>query len=352
MALDFLQIFEMLPVILNAAQILIYVFMAWFFGSVSMKGMKMKLGFPIRIALSFGLGFGCVLIGSVLFPSLNMLQDSFSKGIQIDFLAGGLASSVIFVVCLYLASRESGREGPEAIIKKLRKRIGMLEEKLMKSRASPIPEKDAYKIASEELGGYQPKEARLNKGEWYVLLEKGEKKAGVVMGAYDGFIKKIEHEMSLKDRIISNPLRIAGIAVILILVVFAFLSFRGLPTIMDSVESLTGFDLGGMGLFPGGDPDLPEGCVSASNILMASGANILNLPTYTDDAVSDMFEEETGQKVVMMFETDYGSRDFIIGITIPADIEITGMNQEDLLTQASFCSATQTQFCDCVSLSG
>jgi hypothetical protein len=348
MALDMMQLLEILPQLLAAVQIIIYVFLSWFFGSIAIRGMKYKLSFPIKIALTFCFGFACLVAGTALPVAFNIMQTGILKTFQVDSLIFGIIISIVFAVCLYMISKEAKGEGHKELSEKLAKRVEVMESMMLQGRPRPILESDAREIAKQALVGYEAKTAKLKGAEWMVLLEKGNRKASVLMGAFDGYVKEVNHDMPLSERLISDPGRVAGIIIIVGILVFSLFSFRGFPTISDSMASMLGMSPEDMKSLLGVDENLPAGCVSARSLFMKTGVNVGGMPPYQDEAVKTMFEQATGQSVVMMFETDYNGANYIGGMTIPKDMDITAVSQDQMLASANFCAATKTTFCSCM----
>ncbi|MBN2042271.1 MAG: hypothetical protein JW754_00530 [Candidatus Aenigmarchaeota archaeon] len=352
MAMDFLSILGMLPQILAIMQIIVYVFLAWFFGSLAIKGMKKHFGFAIKVVLAFGIGFLCLLGGTVLPRLFGLFQDGFFRMIQLDILVGGIIMSVVFAIALYLMTRKSKGLNPVAENKKLKERVEILEGMLFKHRVRPIERSLAMGNAEKELKGYKAKKAIMEKTDWMVYLENGNRQAIATIGGYHGELKETHYNMSVIDHLISEPERIIGIAIIVAFVVFSLLNFQGLPTMADSftdlVSSITGLPADQLDMFMGGSRSISGDCISASMIFTRYGMNIGNLPAYENDNVQSMLEQETGDMVLMMYQAEYEGRDYIVGITLPEDTDLLSVTQEDIIANANFCVATETKICDCL----
>ncbi len=356
MAMDFLSILGMLPQILGFMQIIVYVFLAWFFGSLAIKGMKKHFGFAVKVAIAFGIGFICLLGGTVLPRFFGLFQDGFFRMIQLDIMVGGIIMSFVFAIALYLMTRKSSGLNPIKENRKLKERVEILEGMLFKNRVRPIEESVAMDKAEKELRGFKAKKAIMEGNDWMVYLEHGNKQAIATIGGYHGELKETHYNMPLVDHLISEPERMAGIAIIIFFVVFSLLNFQGFPTMADSftemVSSMTGLPPEQLDMFMGGgSKNLPEGCVSAGTIFTRYGMNMGNLPVVDNDNVREMIEQETGQMVLMMYEAEYEGTDYIVGITLPEDTDILSVTQEDIVANANFCVATETNVCDCLKTS-
>ncbi len=355
MALDFLQMLQMIPQILGMLQIVVYIFLAWFLGSLAMKGMKKRFGLAVRILLSFGLGFLCLIGGTVIPSFFGLFQDGFMRMLQIDLFVGGIIMSVVFGVSLYMITRKSGKGSLKKINEKLRERIKILEGSLFKSKVKPIQKSVAMEKAEEENEGYKAKKAMLEKTDWVVYLESGKKQAITTIGGYDGEVRDTRYRMPLLNHLISEPVRLAGIIIIIAFVVFSVANFRGFPSMSEGfgemISSATGLPEDQIDMLMGGGSsggDVPEGCVSASAMFTRYGMNIANLPAYSNEQVRSMLEEETGQDVLMMYRADYEGSEYILGVTVPPDMDLTQVTQEEIISRANFCVATETRVCDCM----
>jgi hypothetical protein len=329
--LSILRMIEILPQLLNIVQIVIYIALSWFFGSLTLRGLKRDFSFFIKIPITLAFGFLCIICGSAFSTFFGLFQEGILKILQIDLFIGGLVISIVFGISLYLMSRESERYDPQSVIKKLKKRIGVLEGLLLERRIQPISEEIARQTAEQSLSGYRTSEARLNKADWEIYLEKGERKAKVVLGAYDGEIKGITYKKSIKD-IFSDPLRIIGIVLIVSFLMTSLINFRGLPNISEGVYSLLGISPDDLKSLFGEDENLPEGCISASRLALKYKPS---LPTYENEDVKKMIENESGFKIGWMYRISYEGRDYVFAI----DLDFK-----------NFCSATETKFCHCVEI--
>lgn len=328
-----LRLFELLPQLMSILQIVIYVILAWFFGAIAMKGLKKHLSFPFRIVLTFCVGFVCLVFGTVLSGYMVFLQGSVLKLFQLDLTIGGFIASVIIAVSLYLISKKVERTDPKNLIKKLKKRVGLLEGLLVEHEVHPISERLVRRRAEKLLPEYSVMDAKLNKTDWEIYLHKGKRKAKVVMGAYDGELKIIEHDMSKIESIISDPFRIVGIGVIIFILAFSLISFKGFPSMTESLPSLFGMSSDELtGILGGGEENLPEGCVSAGKLALKYSPQ---LPLMEDESVEMIIEGGAGIDIQWMYRVDYEGTDYILAID--ANFE-------------NICSATYEKFCQCIKI--
>lgn len=328
-----LGLLEMLPQLLNILQIIVYVILAWFFGSIALKGLRKHLIIPFRIVLSFCVGLLCLVFGVVLSGYLFFLQGSIFSLFQLDITIGGLIASFILAIAFYLISRGVERTDHKTLINKLKKRVGLLEGLLVEHKVPPMGEDEAKKAAEKLLPGYRARDAKLIKTDWEILLEKEKRKAKIIMGAYDGEVKIIEHDMSRAERMISDPVRIVGIGIIIFVLGFSMISFKGFPNMAESLPSLFGMSPDELfGMVGGGDENLPEGCVSAGRLALKYNPS---LPQLEDESIETMIESGGGIEVQWMYSVDYDGANYILAID--ANFE-------------NICSATESTFCHCMQI--
>lgn len=121
-----------LPEIMFWAQIAIYIFLIFFFGSIAMKGYKGYLQGKLHLLLRIGSGFVCLVTGIGLSSFLPFVSENMILKIsQIDLIIGGAISSIVLLVSLYIITLRFPRS---AVIKK---NIEALEKKLAKTKDRP-----------------------------------------------------------------------------------------------------------------------------------------------------------------------------------------------------------------------
>ena len=327
-----LRLFEMLPQILGIMQAVVYFILVWFFGAISMKGLRKYLSFPIKIVLTFCMGFLCLVCGIALSGYIIFLQDPVLKLFQIDVTVGSVIVSVIIALAFYLMTRKVERTDTKTLIGKLKKRLGLLEGLLVEHKVPTMNEEEIRKKAGKFVPGYKFKDAKLVKTDWEVFFERGKRKAKVVMGAYDGELKFMEHEMPKMEHLISDPARLLGIGILVFVIMFSILNFRGFPSMAQNLPSLFGLSDGGLSGIIGGDKNLPEGCIGAARLALKYNPR---LSTYENDEVKSMIEDESGVSVQWMYMIDYEGTDYVLAID--ANFE-------------NICSATLDNLCQCMKI--
>jgi hypothetical protein len=340
------EIIDILPQLLFIAQLVMNLVLAWAFGALAFRGLKKSVPFYIRIPAMLGTGFLCLMAGAAMREYMFFFQGTLFRLVQIDLFIAGVASAVIIAVALYLITRKRGEEPEGRTMKKLQERVRLLEGLLIKERVQTLKEDEVKKTAEALMPGFAAKQADLKGTAWEILLEKGEKKAMVVLGAYTGEVRKIEH-FGTKDSYM-----IAGVVVIALIAVFAVLNFRGVPSFAEGVASLFGMNEDQFNALLGGK-EMPAGCVQTVRVMMKHGVSVISSGenAYRDDAVVSMIERETGRQVVLMYKTDYEGREYILSITLPSAFNASeGFSNEDLMQNAEICTSTSEILCDCIKI--
>jgi len=346
-----LEMLEFLPQLLTFAQMSFYLLMAWFFGSMAFKGLKTHVSFPIKIFASLAVGFICLIVGISFSNYLPFSEEPIFELLQIDLLAGGLISSVMFAIAFYMITRKTERADKDSLIMRLTERNKLLEGLLVSHKVPTLKEKRVREIAESIVHGYRSESARHKGEEWEVTLAKGKSKAKIVLGAYTGEMKSISYERSKAEALLSDPFKIAGLIIIIGFMVFAVFNFRGFPSMTDGIARLMGMEPEQFNALINPNENIPEGCVSASKLLMKHGINIGGLPPYEDESLKNMIEQETGRQVVLMYETEDDGNDYVVAITLPLNIDLTGLSNQELIQNSDICSATKTRLCDCLKIS-
>jgi hypothetical protein len=338
-------LFEMLPQLLLVVQSVLYIVLAWIFGSLAVRGLKKDIPFAIKILVVFGSGFICVMAGAALRGILFFLKGTVFEIMQMDSFIMGILAAVIFAISFYLITRDDEKASRDKTIKTLQQRVALLEGMLIKSRAPVLREDEVKKTAETLMKGFDAKEATLRKNDWVVTLAKEDRKALVVIGAFTGEVKHMEKQGSALAR---DPLKIVGAAVIVVLIALILMNFKGFPSMLDSIGSLLGMDPEDMQTLFGGSGDLPEGCVPTVRILMSQGVNIFGGEgSFEDESVRQMIEQETGRQVIMMYEVEYIGSNYVLSITLPFG---SGVTQEELMKNSQICSSLGNTFCECINL--
>ncbi|MCX6817320.1 MAG: hypothetical protein NTU57_00500 [Candidatus Aenigmarchaeota archaeon] len=346
MALSLSDIMETLPQLLMLAQIVMYFVLSWIFGSFAFRGMKKKIPFAIRIVAMLGAGFLCVMAGAAIRGFMFFFKGTIFEMIQLDLFIGGIIAAGCLGAAFYLITRDEEEETDTSMVKKLTERVKLLEGLLVKSKVTTLKEDEVKKTAEALVKGYKAKQANLKNTDWEVLLEKDKKKAVVVMGAYTGEVKKIDYAKTP----FSDPFRLGGIALIIALLVFSVLFFKGLPSVTEGVASMLGMNDEQFKALTGGT-SLPEGCVPTVRILMSQGINMVGSESaYMDEALKASIESATGRKVLILQKTEFQGEEFTLAITFPQDMSVTGITNEQIMQNAEVCSAHGGTLCDCVKI--
>lgn len=324
---------DMLPQILFMAQIAAYILLSWFLGSLAFRGMRKRIPFAIKIIATIGTGFLCLVAGTVFAGYMFFFEGTVFKMFQLDLFLGGLITSIIVAVAFYMITHKEKGEGKDKMLNKLQERISLLEGLLLEHKVPTLREDEVKKTSEALVPGFTAKEANLKKTDWEILLEKEEKKAMVIMGAYTGEVKKIEHLG--KKGILSDPVRIVGIALVIFLVAFSVLNFRGFPNMMEGFASLLGMSPDQFSMFAGSG-ELPEGCVPVASILSEHGVSVLGGESaYGNEEVRNMIEREAGVSIEWMYMIEHEGTNYILAV----DSALQNM-----------CTATEDMFCQCIKI--
>ncbi len=271
-----------LPQILNGMQIVFYIVLILGFGSIIVKGYRGYAHFAIRMLMRLGFGFVALVCGigiSGIIPAFS--DNTFYMMIQSMIInpSLGIIISTIVLTISLYMISHNIFNVPG-----IRKQIEKLQNKLKK----------AEEIASRGIN-------RL------------------------------------------NPVRIGGIAILVIFLIVSLINFQGFPSMGDDlfsfigltpedVEDLTGY-MDDMGL--GGDA--PEGCVPTLTLIEANLEDFMasRLPVSGDQAVKSMIESGSGMNMVMVYQVTHDQRNFFLGISGDG---------------SNVCSATHDTFCGCTDL--
>ncbi len=119
-----------LPLILQVTQIVIYIFLILFLGSIVVIGYRGFLPFWKRFLLRIAFGFLCLISGISLAGFMPVFNEGIFILFQTSMFAAGILSSVVFAVSLYLISLRIPRSDViKAKIKKLEEKLSKVKEK-------------------------------------------------------------------------------------------------------------------------------------------------------------------------------------------------------------------------------
>lgn len=359
------QLLGSLPMLLMLSQLVAYVFMIVFFGGIAVKGFRKHLSFFSKFALAIPIGLLCLIGGIALsnFIAIPGLSSGIMKLLQLDLLIGGVVSAAVFAAALYMMTRRMSKVEGEVHrrLKLLESEISRMRKILQKRKIFPneIPEEAAIRRASKALKGFSAESAAMKDEKWHVLMKKGRKRAKVVLDPYTGHVDEIV-SASVLVRAFSDPLRIAGIALFLVFMVFSLANFTGFPNFATDLFSSLGMPFGGegglsgLGSLGGEIPFLGQGsvspgeCVSAFTLFQEASSDLMKgiLPKYTDLRLKDKIEQGSGKNVVEMYSVSYGGGDYVIALMLPPGVDIA--SEQEVKENTDICSATTEKFCECL----
>jgi hypothetical protein len=134
MAAPITELMAVLPQLFQYLQIIAYVVLLLFFGSVAMRGWKGYLPIYFRWPARIGVGFICLIAGIALGPLITGLGTGILKMFQLDVVTVGVISAIIVSVGLYLISYRS-----HGAVESMKREIERLERKVsdMKGKVRP-----------------------------------------------------------------------------------------------------------------------------------------------------------------------------------------------------------------------
>lgn len=144
-----------------------------------------------------------------------------------------------------------------------------------------------------------------------------------------------------------DPVKIVGIAVIVGLIAFSLINFRGIPTLQetmsDTLSGITGFDFNQENLDKLAEQagkleelqKAPEGCASMWNLLQDVSWDIQQFSPADNPEIKGVIEASSGSVVVDLKKHTYQGVLHFIAVT--ADQQM--------------CSATSAKFCNCADVS-
>ena len=270
-----------LPQILFGLQVIFYIVMILFFGSIILKGYRGYAHFAVSFLLRLGFGFIALVCGlglSTLIPPFS--NDAFYSLIQsvlINPFIGMIISTAVLTISLYLISHNMFN------ISGIRKQIDRLQERLKKAEDT-----------SAKAGG-----------------------------------KRLE------------PLRIAGLVILVVLIAFSLMNFQGFRPFGDDLFSYMGItpeeieELGRYLKGIGGGDDLPSSCVPVFTLVQENFNDFLNnrLPESTDASVKSLIEGSSGLTMAKVYHVTHEGMTFYLG-----------------LTAEKVCSSTHDEFCECMEI--
>lgn len=266
------ELLRQLPAILQAAQYIAYFFFIMFFGSLIVKGYTGYMGAGIRFGLRLLTGFAALISGISISQFLPFFNSGIYRIFQMHIIAGGLVATAALAAAVYLISHNIFN------VDGMKRQIEKMQTKIKKS---------------EEL-----------------------KSKGIRTSATD-------------------PIRIAGIALVVALLGFSIATFRGFPDIFADL-GFSSQDLENIAsqIEAVSGSQLPEGCISIPTLAAAYGTNLLKNP-YNSSEVKAIIESGSGSTIAAMYSVNYSGQTMVLA---PA-------------SDNRLCSATTSRFCECIALS-
>lgn len=250
------ELIRELPALLAAAQWIGYVFLMFFFGSIAVKGYRGYMGSAFHFILRVALGAAALLSGISLSGFLTFLDSSVYRIFQLDVIMGGIISTAIITLCVYMISHNIFN------VEGIKKQIAKLEGQLRKAG---------------DLAGKTPKQR------------------------------------------VKDPMLIVGLAVLCVFLIFSAINFRGFPSLLDNLglseaqlEDIASQLEDVRGQL--NDSDLGQGCVGVLNLLSEYGTRIDDNP-YTNPSVKALIEQQGGVTIDAMYSVERGGETIIVGFS-------------------------------------
>jgi len=339
-------VLSMLPGMILFAQLGMYVFLAWTYGSISMAGCHWRRGFAASLALKALFGSAALVGGFSFSAFVPFLGSGILGALQAGVLVAGLVTSILLMVSLRLLTHGSGSPRPAELAERLRKKVEGLEG-LLSSKAKAITEKDAFRLAEERAAGYKAEGGRLAGSEWIVDMKRGDAVATVVLDAWDGEVKNVTRQGSAARALLGDGRKAAGLLLLAAVITASLLFFRGFPDPEKSFEEFSGISMGdvrnlsrsleGLPAFVG---DEGNGCVGptvfASYYSQLRDDGFVRSHLYSDPGTEALVRERSGQDVGIMIRLEHEGKELILAVT-------AGMKT---------CWLTDGVFCGCIDASG
>jgi hypothetical protein len=342
MALDVTGLLDTLPMMLSAMPMLFqamevigYVFLIFFFGSIAVKGIRSRMSFIFRFFLRISFGFLCIISASVLEPFLPFGGGIFQL-FQVNLMVAGVISGAVFAAGLYMLTYgmtpaiHDITSKMQVMARQLERIEGVLKKRKMLKQ---LTDKEAMSKAKKHIKqDFKALNADLRDDIWKVrLVNKKGNKAMVLVDSYSGEIKDVMRGL----RIHLDPVKVIGIAIIAAFAVYAFTSFTGLPSFSENFFSFMGIsedDFNQLTQALGGGT-ASQGCPNTLGVLQKFNDDMTtgNLVEYNSAETRNLVEAE-GYTVDRMYRVTYSGSQYIVALT----------------TDFTFCIATQTAVCQCI----
>jgi hypothetical protein len=159
----------------------------------------------------------------------------------------------------------------------------------------------------------------------------------------DEMQSRIEKAKKMPSKMLGwrDPLKMAGVGILVVFVGFSAVGFRGFPSISEGFLSFIGItrdDLTELSRqFEGAslqEEDLPPGCMGVMGILQAAGPDITKLQKSENMDVIQIIEDGSASSVLDMRIAAVGGKEYFLAVTEGQKI----------------CSATRSLFCGCLNI--
>ncbi len=338
-----LQIAENLPEIISFAYAVSFLLLMWVYGNIAVKSIDRKMHFSTRYALSFGIGFLILFCASALENVFSPFSGGIYDLLNINFVINGVIATIVFSAAFYMISRQPKKKDDKKIIEELNEKIRKMKELLEKNKIMLVSEDDAKRKAVKLVSGFSVKAAVLRHGKWNIHMENLDKqKADVFIDPYDG-----SYEIA-KDEKRIPALKLAGVVLIIAILAFSAINFKGFPqSDFSSIAEDLGisqeeFDI----MF--GEKNLPEGCVKAMTIAAKYGMKMASLDVIEDNETRRIIEEGSGQRVVIMYRAPHEGKNYTMAVAFPRDFDLESAESSEVSKNTNICVALGDKFCDCL----
>lgn len=330
---------RMLPDIINAAFLMFYLVLIFFFGRIAAKGYVKKLPGLLRWLLVIGSGYLCLAGGFAFSTMFPWIESSLNLpfGFALASSIGGIIFSVLVGICLFVFSMRvpSGISAND-----LSKELGkikdlLIEKKILKS----ITPDDAKKIAEDHIGDqpYSPDKPMLSGGNWVVPMKSGDRELSVIIDSFDGTVMKVKRFQNKYVDFLMDPYKILAIAALCIIIVFAFFNFRGLPNPVDDMlgQWFEGSELENVKSILGNNEN--SECASFLSVFgsipTSNGLpDITLLEDVENNEAKSLLESQSGDMVVLLKKVIHDKEEYILGVT----------------DNSKVCIAKGEIFCQCI----
>ena len=314
----------MLPLILQVTQILSYLFFIWFFGTLAMRGYRGKKTMMLKISGTLLTGAICFLASASFAGFVPFLNEGILSILQLDMLVAGIVVCVVMAISINLITHQNPALKPEEFAEKLRRKVVALED-MLKNRKAHISEKEARDKAEKVMPGYKAQHAKIIDNDYEVAMKKGDSEALVVLDIWDGEVRtKIKHESAIMQ-MLTDPEKLAGLAVIAIILVSSLLFFEGFPNPAEDMASMFGMSMDDLGAIsqrmqdsPLLGEDMPAGCASpivfTNYYSQMTDRQFVLDHIYEDAAIKQTASSECGGEVQGMIRIDHEGQDLVIAI--------------------------------------